>query len=210
MGIILPFIVISLISCNSSSEPRAPIQMRFTVDSSMVALPVVGSTSSVQFSVQPPKEYSPVDSTTLKTIIERVNATNVNDSVKIIPVIMSVSTTTGSIMMVSEVNFPFVSDDADSVVSVRRRVAQYKKFLYKKYDSTTIKTTSFMKDGGMVEQFLITDSSNINFRLLYLATPKSFVQQDFIIPQKAYNEYTARSLESSIGSFIFLTHSSKR
>ncbi len=211
--IVLLFVGMSclFLACNSSHTPQGTVQMRFAVDTNYLEpVVIIFSTSSIQFSVQAPKRFMLVDSTITKSVAERIRSTNPHDTVSILPLVMSASATTGSMMVISAVTFPLTSDDADTLMYRHHRLIDYKRILYTKYDSTTIRTASFMKNDCMVEQFLITDSATVNFRLLYLAGRKEFIQQDFIIPKKSYDEYTAKSLESSIGSFILLTHYLKR
>ncbi len=65
----------------------------------------------------------------------------------------------------------------------------------------TMNATAFEYNTFSVQQWLLQNTSWINFKLMYQSKNKNYFQVDYLIPVAFYDEHIAKAIESSIGSF---------
>lgn len=73
----------------------------------------------------------------------------------------------------------------------------------KQFKPENAKYAEFLKDDIKISQFLIQDSINVIFKLLFENPDKKVLQFDYIIPQKNYKN-EIKAIESSIGSIKYI------
>ncbi|MEK6482079.1 hypothetical protein WJR50_31350 [Catalinimonas sp. 4WD22] len=66
---------------------------------------------------------------------------------------------------------------------------------------TNMHSTTYNYKDFEVQQWLLQNAEWVNFKLIFKTKESRFFQLDYLLPSSIYNEQTAKTIESSIGSF---------
>lgn len=183
--VVLLFAVPGLASCNFSDSQREPvIEMEFSVDSTLVNKTIRDTSLSITYAV--PSNWRDLDTPdTASALLKQAGHVRVN----------KVLQKEDSSVVFSLTDVRLVPDSI-----FRRLNEQYKTLLNPSGQWTTVDKATFRKDDFQVNQFVLSNGRQTNFKLVFAENGKSSFQVDYsILVDSAYTLNT-KTLESIIGS----------
>jgi len=184
----LLFVFISF-SCKSKKEETKVFNLTFNIDSSQIGSEVVLKDYAISFN--PPANFVHSDEMLDKLNKNISNNINKQNGYNTSPLDAFIDKSL-NVLVVSGISAPSADTANFSLQQVSGTIKD-------QFKTSNMKFAAFKKDDIIIHQFLIQDSINVVFKLLFCNAANRVIQFDYIIPGNNYKN-EIKAIESSIGS----------
>ncbi len=192
--IILFFISLVYSSCGTDNqkEKNELPQMHFNVESQLLGNEITDMKNGVRYS--PPKNWTILSDEIFNKVSEQVKSQISNNSeIVYTPVAIYANPNDNSFLSFGYVDIKENTSGYDS------QIRRYADILSEQFDSSSVKSTQFLKDDIKITQYLVQKNNLVTFKLLLKGTNNKLLEFDYIVPKNNYGN-EIKAIESSIGS----------
>jgi hypothetical protein len=188
------FVLILLLSlfaaCENSKKSNDPKELNFNVDKTKLNEKVNSPLLGLEFN--PPANWNEIDSVLIRNMKGQLKSQSVrSDSIQFSLKKVFLDQENMSMLSISELEF-------DNAIAEPKNY--YDSRIQNKFEKASIfRRGEFLKDDIKFIQYLIENSGNVNFKLLFSNSNDKTIQFDYILTKKNYSNQI-RAIESSIGS----------
>lgn len=177
-------------ACGSNQSDKQISDMNFNVVDSLLAPALELGTSDWQ--IRPPKDLTALPDS-LMAEFRKILSSSIKDSSKITLLGFLLNEETRASMMISSIaDLNLQSDTAGFMDNYRHAIRD-------EYGMQNIESGDYWHGEIYIKNILISDSLNVQFRLICLKPSNDAIELIYTTPRAVYSDYV-RSIESSIGS----------
>ncbi len=176
------------------AEPQQKSSLKFNVDPTLLGEQL--TIDSLDFSFSTPLGWSSVSNKILQQVRNKIETTKTGEQPFDLNLVQF-------FLDSASVNFCSLSQiSLNKKITFDQLIELYGQYIQSKFPESKIKKGDFEIDKRKIYQFLITTTSNVQFKLIFEISPGLFFQLDYAIDRNEYPNYIQK-IESSIGSISF-------
>lgn len=187
--VVIILAAVHIIGCKPSPAHTANSnEMGFSVDTNLVNRVVHDTTMKITYRL--PSQWT--DMTTRAALGKALEADS-NNKIRL----MRYAGDTSANVMLSLVDIRLVPDSTFSLLK-----NNYNQLLNGNREWDTVAASDFTKDNFLIQQYVMSNASQVNFRLIFFRQQKPLVQLDFQTMTDSVFATHTKILESIVGSFL--------
>ncbi len=188
--IVMALVFLFFLACGNNQSDKQVSDMHFNVVDSLLSPALELGTSDWQ--VRPPKDLTALPDS-LMAEFRKTLSSSIKDSSKIMLLEFFLNEQTRASLMISSIaGLNLQSDTAGFMENYRLAIRD-------EHGMQDIESGDYWHGGIYIKNILISDSANVQFRLICLKSSDDAIELIFTTPRAVYGDYV-RSIESSIGS----------